>query len=60
MDKISNGKMIQMPLKDLQSLMTELENCKKDKAKLEKAVEFLNNEIDKYNKEFTKPEENIN
>ena len=40
-------KIVELPSKDFEKLVKELQNCKKDKEKLKQAVNFLNDELEK-------------
>jgi len=45
-------KIVEIPIEEFQELIDNLENCKKDKEKLIKTVEYLNQEINEYNKKY--------
>ena len=53
-------KAIELTPDDFTKLIKELDECKKDKEKLQKAVNYLNNEIKKYNEKFAKGEKSEN
>jgi len=46
------NKIAEIPLNDLNEIVTALKNCRKDKEKLIEAINFLNEEIKKYNKNY--------
>ena len=48
------GKVVEMLLEDFKTLTEELKKCRKDKAELEKANKFLNEQIKEYNEKFAK------
>ena len=46
-------KVIELSIKEFEELTNELKKCIEDKEKLQKAVNYLNDEIKKYNEKFT-------
>jgi cell division protein FtsB len=52
--KTQTTKTIEMPLHEFEKLTEELQQCRKDKAELEKANKFLNEQIKEYNDKFAK------
>ena len=46
------NKIAEIPLNDLNEIVTALKNCRKDKEKLIEAIKFLYEEIKKYNSEY--------
>jgi len=52
--KTQTTKTIEMPLCEFEELIKELQQCKKEKAELEKANKFLNEQIKEYNEKFAK------
>ena len=49
-------KVIEIPANEFEELTKELEKCRKDKEKLEKANKYLNAQIREYNEKFAKDE----
>ena len=47
------GDKVEMSLNDFKQLVTNYQTLKAEKAELKKANDYLNNEIKKYNTEFT-------
>lgn len=47
------GSQVQLPLEQFKKLIKNYETLKEDNIKLQKANDYLNNEIKKYNTEFT-------
>ena len=47
-------KVIEIPADEFEKLTQELEQCRKDKKKLEEANKYLNAQIREYNEKFTK------
>ena len=47
------GNQVQLPLEQFKKLVSNYEILKKENAKLSKANDYLNNEIKRYNTEFT-------
>jgi hypothetical protein len=41
-----------LSLEEFQKIIQELEQCREDKKKLLKAIQFLNEQIEEYNREF--------
>ena len=48
-----NGEQVQLPLEQFKKLVSNYETLKAENAELKKANDYLNNEIKKYNTEFT-------
>ena len=48
-----NGEQVQLPLEQFKKLVSNYEILKKENAKLSEANDYLNNEIKRYNTEFT-------
>ena len=48
-----NGEQVQLPLEQFKRLVTNYQTLKAENAELKKANDYLNNEIKKYNMEFT-------
>ena len=59
-NKENKEKTVEIPMKEFQELMNNLENCKKDKEKLINTIEFLNNEIKKVNQNYAIPSQKMN
>ena len=49
-------KIVEISADEFKKMAEALEQCKKDKEKLQKANEFLNEQIKEYNKKFAKNE----
>ena len=49
-------KIVEIPVDEFEKMAEALEQCKKDKEKLEVANRFLNEQIKEYNKKFAKNE----
>ena len=47
-----SDKIAEIPVEELQELMTSLSNCRNDKKKLIEVINFLNDEVKNYNKEY--------
>jgi chromosome segregation ATPase len=43
-------KVVEIPIEEFQELVNELKKCREDKEKLKKAVEFLNEQIEEFNR----------
>ena len=46
------NRIAEIPLSELNEIVSALKNCRKDKEKLIEAVNFLNEEIKKYNSDY--------
>ena len=53
-------KAIELTPDDFAKLIKELDECRKDKEKLQKAVNYLNKQIKAYNEKFAKGEKSEN
>ena len=53
-------KVIELSAEEFAKLVNELDKCREDKEKLQKAVHYLNEQIKAYNEKFTKGEKNEN
>ena len=54
-------KVVEIPIDEFQEMVNELKNCKEDKEKLKKAVDFLNNQIKEFNHLYaSKSNEDLN
>jgi hypothetical protein len=51
-------KIVEIPLEEFKELTKALQECRKEKAELEKANKFLNEQVKEYNEIFAKEEEN--
>ncbi len=47
-------KVVEIPANEFKEMAEALEQCRKDKEKLQKAVHYLNEQIKEYNDKFTK------
>ena len=47
-------KIVEIPIEEFQELVNELKKCREDKNKLIETVNFLNKEIEEYNKKYAK------
>jgi len=50
--KNNNNTVVEIPLDELQDLISAYKKCKTDKEKLLIAIQALNDQIDEYNKKF--------
>jgi len=51
--KLFNDNVVELQLSELEELINELKKCREDKEKLISAVEYLNNQIDEFNKKYS-------
>lgn len=47
------GSKVQLPIEQFKKLVSNYKILKEDNAKLKKAIDYLNNQIEEYNKEFS-------